>query len=137
MAFVLALTTFQLIGNYSEHNYFLMKLILSRGLGIFFLISYWQGYGWIRYFFLFCFIIEVLTIGPQLGHSHFGSQSATFAPADKIVVVMRLGFSAYMLYWLLSKEARRYFSTDARHERQSLASYRAFQAKQQQRAGLA
>jgi glucose-6-phosphate-specific signal transduction histidine kinase len=89
--------------------------------------SYWNGYSWVRYLQLIvCSLtaIKSLTRLPALLHL------TTHVRGGELRNAFDLCVNLYFVVWLSSSEARHYFSTEARHERQSLASYEEWQRRQ-------
>jgi hypothetical protein len=78
---------------------------------LWFLLSYWQGQDWTRTFVIVGLILKALYYLYQAGRAHrFPHGFDSFLSLRFVDFV----FSVYMLYWLMTKEARSYFTFKAR-----------------------
>jgi hypothetical protein len=79
---------------------------------LWFLWSYWQGQEWTRAFVIVGLILKALYYLRQAGHIYRFPHG--FEDLLLSLRVLDFVFSIYMLYWLMSKEARSYFALHAR-----------------------
>jgi len=101
-----------------------LVLVLGLIIWVGFLWFYWNGYSWTRYLAIWSsglFVIDALF---ALSKSHSLVYLGAEASGNVYLNVLLLGFNLYLFSWLLTSEAAKYFSTDARHQRESLAAYR-------------
>lgn len=113
--------------HWSLFPYPFLMLALAPLVQLLLLWSYWNGYSWARYLVLIVSSLELiagLIRLPALLHL------TTTVKGGELANVFNLCVSSYFVAWLSSSEARHYFSTEARHERQSLASYEEWQRRQ-------
>ena len=107
-------------------KYLVVFPILGTGL----LWFYWQGHSWVRYLVLF--ILSLTLIGDiiKVIGMHVAFYSGIPLTRQMIPKVVRFLIDVYFVAWLSSPEASRYFSTEARHERQSLTAFEDWKRRQ-------
>jgi hypothetical protein len=109
------------------HPLIAFALVPLFGAGV--LWFYWKGYSWTRYLMLLTSVLNAI----DALYSLTGLQVLTYLGSQvdggKFPNVCRLCVSTYFIVWLISSEASKYFSTEARHARQSLATYEALRRR--------
>ena len=105
----------------------LVALVLGPLVGVGFvgfLWFYWNGYSWTRYLVLSSSALFAIDALFALTKFHPLIYLGAEANGSEYLNLFRLCISIYLFSWLLTPEASNYFSTDARHERKSLKSFR-------------
>jgi hypothetical protein len=76
---------------------------------LWFLWSYWHGQDWTRTFVIVASVVKTAFFLSRASHFYPRYQHG-FEGFLYYVRIIDLVFSIYVLYWLMTKEARRYFS---------------------------
>jgi hypothetical protein len=85
---------------------------------------YWRGFGWARYLTLLAQAVTIADSISALNGHHLMTIANLGAHESQLVLVCKILASVYVFGWLLTPQARRYFSAEARHQRESLAAGR-------------
>jgi hypothetical protein len=119
--FSIALSLASLIWYWSAVSHPFLWLLINPLLGAGVLWFYWNGYSWARYFVMVTSILSAIDAFYTLSGLHILTYIGAEAAGGRVLNICRLCFNLYLVVWLFTSEASRYFSTEARHERQSQA----------------
>jgi hypothetical protein len=106
----------------STHPFF--SLLFGPILGAGLLWLYWNGFSGVRYFLILTSVLYAIDALYALTGLHMFSYLGAEAEGAKLLNILRLGISLYIVAWLLTSEASKYFTTEARHERKSMRKAR-------------
>jgi len=84
-------------------------LFFLTGSILWFLWSYWQGQDWTRTFVIVGLVLKLIYV-LYLGHLHHFAFAYNLRSMPFLIAAADVVLSVYIFYWLMTKDARRYFT---------------------------